>query len=140
MQTAYVRLAEKADTIRNAESVRWWLSTVVRHECLRLLRQRQRETSGDDDLWAIVEPISEEPEPEELAVARDEARVVRGALEMLRARERAVLTLVFTDGTTSYRDAGDRLGMPVGSLGPTRQRALRRLRQRLDDVGYDRCA
>ena len=64
MQTAYVRLAEKADTIRNAESLRWWLSTVVRHECLRLLRQRQRETSGDDDLWAIVEPISEEPEPE----------------------------------------------------------------------------
>jgi DNA-directed RNA polymerase specialized sigma24 family protein len=43
-------------------------------------------------------------------------------------RDRLLLTLL-DDGAFSYREIGEILGMPLGSIGPTRRRCLHRLQQ-----------
>lgn len=53
---------------------------------------------------------------------------VRAALGRLDTEDRRVLLLLTGDSTHSYRDVSVQVRRPVGSLGPTRQRLLRRLR------------
>jgi DNA-directed RNA polymerase specialized sigma24 family protein len=43
-------------------------------------------------------------------------------------RQRVVLAELLKRGDQSYLDLSRRLGLPVGSIGPTRQRAVTRLR------------
>ena len=49
------------------------------------------------------------------------------ALDQLPPRWRALLVLLAMDPAPSYEEISQRLSMPVGSIGPTRGRALRRL-------------
>jgi hypothetical protein len=53
---------------------------------------------------------------------------VRAALVRLDAADRRLLLLLAGPETLANGDASDRVQRPIGSLGPTRQRLLRRLR------------
>jgi DNA-directed RNA polymerase specialized sigma24 family protein len=59
---------------------------------------------------------------------------VREALTRLPDRQRELLVLLSNPDTSSYKAVGERLDMPIGSIGPTRQRALNRLEQALSTV------
>jgi DNA-directed RNA polymerase specialized sigma24 family protein len=50
------------------------------------------------------------------------------ALDRLPARQRQVLAALATTPTPSYKEVSTALSMAIGSVGPTRQRALRRMR------------
>ena len=50
------------------------------------------------------------------------------ALAELPERQRALLLLLIEDPPLSYEEISRRLGLPVGSIGPTRARALARIR------------
>jgi DNA-directed RNA polymerase specialized sigma24 family protein len=52
---------------------------------------------------------------------------------MLPPRKRALIELLLEPDSPSYQEISRRLGMPVGSIGPVRQRALHRLRARLEE-------
>jgi DNA-directed RNA polymerase specialized sigma24 family protein len=56
---------------------------------------------------------------------------VRTALAALPPRQRTLLRLLHSESAPSYEAIGSALGMPVGSIGPTRGRALERLRREL---------
>jgi DNA-directed RNA polymerase specialized sigma24 family protein len=51
------------------------------------------------------------------------------SLSRLPDRQRDLMTLLLDEPELSYEDVGRRLGLPVGSIGPTRQRSLSRLRR-----------
>jgi DNA-directed RNA polymerase specialized sigma24 family protein len=68
------------------------------------------------------------PEIDERLLADERARVVREALSSLPWRWRRVLELLMADPPVSYADISDELGLPIGSIGPTRARSLARLR------------
>ena len=53
---------------------------------------------------------------------------VRPAFRGLPSRAQVLLNLLLGDGAASYREISEELGMPIGSIGPTRQRCLDRLR------------
>jgi RNA polymerase sigma factor (sigma-70 family) len=140
VQSAFVRLLERGGTIRDPQAVRFWLATVVRRESLRVLRRAKRERPVDDEAdWDVVgsrtglrssvDPVAE------AAVRADERRSVSAALATLRRRDRELLLLLSEPGPDRYRAASERLGMPIGSIGPTRQRALERMRRALDAAG-----
>jgi DNA-directed RNA polymerase specialized sigma24 family protein len=57
---------------------------------------------------------------------------LRRALCRLGARHQALLRLLAADPAPSYEQIGAALDMPIGSIGPTRARALDRLRRELD--------
>jgi len=124
--------------LREPEALGGWLHTVLRHECARLSRRRGREvpadeigTGGAGRVMLAAEPAL----PESEAIRNDERRAVRAALRRLRPRDRDLLALTVEQGDLGYSEVGRRLGMPVGSIGPTRGRSLTRLRGELDALG-----
>ena len=73
-------------------------------------------------------PVSHGPEIDERLLADERARVVREAMSRLPWRWQRLLELLMADPPVSYADISDELGLPIGSIGPTRARSLARLR------------
>ena len=65
-------------------------------------------------------------------VELEEQEAVRAAFEMLSEADRELLTLMVAEPPLSYEEISEITGRPVGSLGPTRARALDRLRRAID--------
>ena len=65
---------------------------------------------------------------DERLLADERAQTVREAMSRLPWRWQRLLELLMADPPASYADISDELGLPVGSIGPTRGRCLARLR------------
>jgi DNA-directed RNA polymerase specialized sigma24 family protein len=70
--------------------------------------------------------------PEARLLARERASELRAAVDRLPARCGALLGALLDDPTVDYRTLAVRLGIPRGSIGPTRSRCLACLRRRLN--------
>ena len=138
-QTTWLRLVEHMDTIRDPAAVGAWLAATARHECLRVLRQAQRQIPVGDEL---PEPRDEPWEPVARLVAAERDAALRDAVGRLRASDQALLETLTADPVLSYQEISEALGLPIGSIGPTRARCLQRLRRELERSGalYDACA
>lgn len=141
-QHAFSRLFEQLDRIDDPGRVRAWLVTTARRESLRLLAERSAElrlrvvsagvAEEDDPLLAVPDPS---PLPEAMLAALQEQHRVRQALERLAPRPRQLLELLFLqDEPPPYAEIAARLGIPEGSIGPTRARALEQLRKALSSM------
>ena len=122
----FFRLNERLDTIREPAKLPGWVATTARNEVHTLLRARRRLRATDPhDLPAVGQaPVDDD------RLAREELRAaVRDAFSSLSERCQELLRLATLDPPLSYAEIGDALGMPHGSIGPTRQRCLERLRQ-----------
>jgi DNA-directed RNA polymerase specialized sigma24 family protein len=76
--------------------------------------------------------VSSEPAVDERLLADERADAVREALARLPWRHQRLLNLLMADPPASYAEISDQLGLPVGSIGPTRGRCLERLRLLLE--------
>jgi RNA polymerase sigma factor (sigma-70 family) len=120
----WLQLVSKLHTIRTPEALPGWLTTTTRHECLTLLRRKQRQLPSDHEIAADADP-----EAETSLLARERRDAVRQALARLPERERKLLSMLFSDPPAPYTAISSALGMPVGAIGPTRQRCLARMRR-----------
>jgi RNA polymerase sigma factor (sigma-70 family) len=125
MQTTWVRLLENGGSIRNAKAVGAWLETTARRESLRVLRKAGRELPTDRQL---LEDEPAAPVDERRLAAVERRAAIAAALSELTGRQRDVLAILLVDPAPSYAEISRSLGMPVGSIGPTRARILERLR------------
>ena len=66
--------------------------------------------------------------PERIAIEREQRAAVRDAVARLPARQRRVMALLLMTPSPSHWRVAEQTGMPIGSIGPTRARALARLR------------
>ena len=130
-QTTWLRLLEHINRLDHPARVGSWLAATARHECLRQLAARKRIVlmHDDDDL---AEGESHGPEIDERLLAEERAAAVREALSHLPWRWQRLLQLLMNDPPASYAEISDQLGLPVGSIGPTRGRCLERLRVLLE--------
>ncbi len=126
-QVTWLRLLEHIDRLEHPARVGSWLAATARHECLRSVATRNKVVPGGDDL-SLTEIAAHEPEIDERLLADERAKVVREALAHLPWRWRRLLELLMADPPASYAEISDQLGLPVGSIGPTRARSLARLR------------
>jgi RNA polymerase sigma factor (sigma-70 family) len=132
VQSSWLRLVEHLAEIRNPDGIGAWLATTARRECLRVLRDTARYEPVDD----IETLTGVDPGDLDGALRTAERNAgLRRAFERLPARHQALLRLLTTDPTPSYEEIGAALAMPIGSIGPTRARALERLRRELRDTG-----
>jgi len=141
-QTVFARLHEHLDRITQPERLQAWLVTTARRETLRLLEQGRRTVSvsagddADDEADPLANVADESPLPEEMLQRLQGERQVRRALDLLDARSREFLTLLFLqDEPLPYAEIAARLGISEGSIGPTRMRALAKLREILAREG-----
>lgn len=128
-QTVWLRLVENLGRIRDPDRLAGWLATTARHECLRLLRRSGREAPHSSESPDEATPPEDSPEWQVLASER--RRVVAAAVAGLTPRCRDLLRILSASPDLSYAEVSAALGMPVGSIGPTRARCLEHLRRRL---------
>ena len=126
VQATWLRLVEKLDTIRDPDRIAGWLSTTVRRECLALLRQRTKmvPTEDFDDL---PDEIGTTVDQEVLRDERDQA--LWRAFGRITGQCRELLRVLMADPPPSYASVAEALDMPIGGIGPTRQRCLNSLRR-----------
>lgn len=125
-QTTWLRLVEHLGRLREPDRVGAWLAATTRNEALRILRRRGRAApllEGEE--WA--DDTHPEPHARLHDLERDEA--LRVALERLPERCRELLRVLLADPEPSYDEVSAALGLPIGSIGPTRARCLERLRR-----------
>jgi RNA polymerase sigma factor (sigma-70 family) len=131
MQMTWLRLAENADRVQFPERLGGWLATTARRECLRLLRQAKlRPHLTDMASETVADPSTD---PEQRAIDANTTWTLWKLVDELSPRQRTLLRMLFTDNTCSYAKAARIAGIPLGGIGPTRARALRQLRDRLDE-------
>jgi RNA polymerase sigma factor (sigma-70 family) len=126
-QVTWMRLLEHIDRLEQPARVGSWLAATARHECLRSLAARKRLVLVQDHT-ALDEVAVHEAELDERLLADENAQAVRKALSRLPWRWQQLLELLMADPPASYAEISDQLGLPVGSIGPTRGRCLARLR------------
>lgn len=126
-QTTWLRLLEHIDRIQHPDRVGSWLAATARNECLRSLASRKRFVLAHEDV-AFDGPAGYEPAVDEALLADERARTVRQAMAHLPKRWQRLLELLMADPPASYAEISDELGLPVGSIGPTRGRCLAKLR------------
>jgi RNA polymerase sigma factor (sigma-70 family) len=122
----WLLLVANLRTIRNSEALPGWLTTTTRNQCLLLLRHKKRHLPSDHEIAAET---GLQAEAEASLLVRERRDAVRHAVARLPERERKLLSMLFSDPPTPYATISSVLGMPIGAIGPTRQRCLARMRR-----------
>ena len=125
-QTVWLRLVEHLDDLRDARALPGWLATTARREALRTIESARRTRSVDPQGPAL--DVDGGDEEVAAALLRDELqRAVRAGLAELPAQRRRLLEMLMADPPVAYEEISRLLRIPVGSIGPTRARALHQL-------------
>lgn len=127
-QTAWLRLAEHLGRIREPEHVGAWLATTARNESMRTLRRTNRQRPLDPASPSFVREDGQSVDSDLLEAERDAA--LWRAFSQLSSFCQLLLRTLMVDPTPSYAEVSAELGMPIGSIGPKRNRCLDRLRRR----------
>jgi RNA polymerase sigma factor (sigma-70 family) len=132
VQTTWMRLIEHIDRIEQPDRVGSWLAATARNECLRHMAARKRLVLVNED--QEFDGADHGPEVDEALLAAERAQVVRDALAHLPSQWRQLMELLMADPPITYAEISDQLGLPVGSIGPTRGRCLAKLRTLLESL------
>jgi RNA polymerase sigma factor (sigma-70 family) len=124
----FCRLFERLATIREPERLPGWIATTARNEAHTLLRARGRVVPTDE----IGERQDTEPPTDERMLDRELRAAMVSAFQSLPLQCRELLRLLTAVPRLSYEEISVLLAMPHGSIGPTRQRCLDRLRNMPD--------
>lgn len=129
VQTAWLELLRRLHEIRSTQALTAWLVTTVRRGAWRSNRRRRREYD------VVTEVLAALPDPSPTADDRLELeerhRVLWRHFQTLSDRCRALLRIVAMIDRPDYGEVSAALGMPHGSIGPTRARCLAQLRASL---------
>ena len=136
-QTVWLRLVEHLDDLREPRALPGWLATTARNESLQVIRRRGRDTPVDPQ-WAPWERPDRRPELDNDLIREERAIALREAMLELAPQGRELLRLLMVDPPMSYDQISVLLGIPKGSIGPTRARILDKLRthQAVRDLAY----
>ncbi len=152
-QEVFMILAQNLHQIEDPERLPSWLLTTARRTTWRLIQKRRRErptdtaelmdgsesgltTAGANETsLTILGTVA--PSMHELLEEWNHQEALNMGLEQLDGRCRELLQLLFLDhDEPSYDEISRQLQMPPGSIGPTRNRCLRKLRTILENLGY----
>ncbi len=129
-QATWLRLTQYAARLHTPEHLGGWLSTVATRECLAILRSNRARHADDD---AVARVPDQAPGPERCAIESEMRRMVQAAVADLSQRRQVLVLSLFSDEPQPYAELSSETGIPIGSIGPTRARALTALRRTLDE-------
>ncbi|GAB1640671.1 RNA polymerase sigma factor [Krasilnikovia sp. MM14-A1259] len=128
-QTVWLRLVENLGKLREPQALPMWIITTTRNECLRLIRnsKRMRPFDPTDERGAVE--ATDTAQPDERLLESERHRALLTAFAELPEHQRELMLLLVADPPIPYAEISQRLGIAIGSIGPTRARALQRLRE-----------
>jgi RNA polymerase sigma factor (sigma-70 family) len=125
VQTTWISAFAHIDRLRVPEAFAGWLLVTARRAALRVLEDRRREVAIDHECL----PEGATDSTVESALLDEETRTaVHAAVDRLPGRQGKLVSALLRSSGGSYAEIADKLGVPLGSIGPTRERALARLR------------
>jgi RNA polymerase sigma factor (sigma-70 family) len=126
-QAVWMHLVENLHNLRDPDALPGWLATTTRRECCRVLRAARNLPANGQVLENMPSEQTATVEHELLVAERDAA--LREAFVRLPPGGQRLLAMLITDPPVPYAEISARLGIPIGSIGPNRQRYLDRLRR-----------
>ena len=133
VQNVWLTLVREVETIRDPQATLQWMLVTARRAAWRTVRRSRDELvrREQDDVATQWLAAPSDDVPEAVAVRDERDRVLWRHVRELPERCRQLLGLVATVDRPDYSVVSRSLGMPVGSIGPTRGRCLAKLRQAL---------
>jgi RNA polymerase sigma factor (sigma-70 family) len=128
-QIVWLQLVDQLARIRDPAALPGWLATVTRRECLRVLRTAQGAPPAGYGLDPETIPDQEAATAEQELLAAERHAALREAFRDLPPSGQQLILLLIEDPPVPYAEISARLGIPVGSIGPTRRRCLDQLRR-----------
>lgn len=138
VQSVWLALLRNSESIRDPRTVVKWLLTSARREAWRLSKRDRSEVArsggvfGVDGEELLALPDAPESLPDETVLRTTRQRSLWEHVQRLPARCRQLIGVIAFADRPDYAVIAESLGMPVGSIGPTRGRCLAKLRQQLD--------
>ena len=128
-QSVWLRLAGQLMFLRHPAALPGWLAITTQRECGRALRAAQKQEAPGhwSDAADIPDEVTGVAESELLRAERHAA--LREAFTQLAPDSRQLIVMLIQDPPVPYAEISARLGIPVGSIGPTRGRCLEQLRR-----------
>ncbi|MBN1310001.1 MAG: sigma-70 family RNA polymerase sigma factor [Anaerolineae bacterium] len=135
-QNVSLLLLENLDRLRDRQRLGAWLIVTTQRECWRMLRQQRRVTLFPMSR-EMEEQIPGKQHSEEDFLMLERQSIVRSAVGHLGTACKQLLKLLFySEPRLSYAEISRRLGIPEGSIGPTRARCLGKLMKVLEKMGF----
>ena len=131
-QNVFTIVFNQLSQLRNQKVLAAWLITITWRESRRVLKLARNQDGLDEKIE------DDQPPPPDQVQARERQHIVHQALSQLGSPCRELLTILFLETPTPrYEEIAKRLGVPVGSIGPTRARCFKKLEALLVSIGWD---
>lgn len=128
-QMVWFKLFENIAKLREPQALPGWIRTTTKREALRQLKAGGRTQAMDPSMLASLVRAASEPAVDTELLRVERERAVNDGLNEIEPQHRTLLILLHADERPSYQAIGKTLGMPTGSIGPTRARGLQKLRR-----------
>jgi RNA polymerase sigma factor (sigma-70 family) len=126
-QETYLRLFRSLSRVRDPRSLGAWVDTTARRESIRVLKKGRREELTDEEPGINVAA----PDDGDDDLMQQRRAALATALAELPPGQRRLMKSLLAEPAPSYAEVSAQLGIPIGSIGPTRGRCLERLRGEL---------
>jgi RNA polymerase sigma factor (sigma-70 family) len=137
VQTVWMSLLHSAENVRDPQTVVKWLLTSARRESWRVTKRTRADVSrtaaifGVDGEEILSIPVQRESLPDEVVLRDTNQQLLWQHVQELPERCRTLIRVIAFADKPDYAQIAESLGMPVGSIGPTRGRCLAKLRDQL---------
>lgn len=135
LQTVWMTLVRSGASIADPQAVLQWLIVAARREAWRVVKKQDRDEPREIEADEVVAAADDAPEA--VVLRSDTERRLWAHIQRLPGRCQALLRVIAFADRPDYASVARSLGMPVGSIGPTRGRCLQKLRTTLGtDPGW----
>jgi RNA polymerase sigma factor (sigma-70 family) len=131
VQSTWLALMRNAESIADPQAILQWLIVSTRREAWRVVKREDRVEPREFEPDDTVAPVDDLPD--EIVLRSDTDARLWQHVAQLSERCRALLRVIAFSDRPDYAAVGEALGMPVGSIGPTRGRCLAKLRDQLSN-------
>lgn len=130
-QDVFTIVHRQLKSLRDQTRLSAWLITITHRQTMRFLRHSPKEESIEEDANPVDEPALEQ-------VHRWEKRqMLYEAMSQMEPKCQELLAALMRESGPNYEDLARRLGMALGSIGPTRARCFKKLEAILADLGFE---
>jgi RNA polymerase sigma factor (sigma-70 family) len=135
VQDTWLNFVRFGDRIADPERVGAWLWTVAINSARRIQRRDSRCIVADNVVDLVDAMVGDVADPDQGLQRCERSAAVRRAAEDMRETDRSLLQLMMDERGYDYRQLSVISGRPIGSLGPTRERIIRKLRTNPEVAG-----
>lgn len=130
-QDVFTVVHRQLSGLRDQTRLSAWLITITHRQTQRFLRRSPKDETIGEEASPVDEPALEQ-------VQRWEKRhLLHEAMARMDPRCRVLLEAMMKESGPNYEDLARRLGMALGSIGPTRARCFKKLEAILATMGFE---